>query len=62
MKSHAAASKNKWSFLVIYKNLISNLTKEKVEKCEEFIKEKLSAEIAQSFFKALEEDDDDLPF
>lgn len=61
VRYHSSAEKNKWLFLTAYRNMISNLSKEKIEKCEEFIKENTSKEISEEFFIALAADDD-LPF
>ncbi len=61
VKSHNSASGNKWAYLSAYRNLVSKLNAEKIEKCSDFIAEKLSKETKQEFFEALE-NDDELPF
>ena len=61
VKSHNSASDNKWAYLSAYRNLVSKLSADKIDKCADFIAEKLSEETKREFFEALE-NDDELPF
>ncbi len=61
VKYHNSAEKNKWAFVTAYRGMISNFSKDKVEKCDEYIKENTSKEVSEGFFLALVAYDD-LPF
>lgn len=61
VKGHNSAEKNKWCYLSTYKNMVGNFSTDKKEKCEKYIREACSEEIAEDFYNALA-NDDDLPF
>lgn len=59
--SYANDYHNKWGLRNAYREMISNLTKDKIKKCEEYIKENLEYTTYNDFYNGLEFDED-LPF
>ena len=61
IRNHNSAKNSKWTYLSIYKDMISNFSKDKIEKCQNYVTEQLPEPIVTNFFNALD-NDDDLPF
>lgn len=60
-RSDYADKEKRDSFFSIYNNLVDNFDKEKVEKCEVYIKNNLTASVADAFYAGLEKYNE-LPF
>jgi hypothetical protein len=61
VRNHELTQNTKWFYISTYNNMIAKFTGDEKLKCREHVKDVLGEQMVESFYTALEEDDD-LPF